>query len=148
MKASIGRGVVALLLAAAVSGCAAQGDPDTSESHASSPIHALPTPTQTPSQAPPRFGIPSGFPVMAGAEPAPLPNDPTVIARWTVPDVGSAAYDFYTRALPERGFEIVGAYPAERAALIRFRDPSGAILQLLAELVGDQTQITLQRDRP
>jgi hypothetical protein len=148
MKASIGRGLVALFLVATISGCAAQGDPAPSGSHASSPIDALSTPTQSQSQAPPQTGIPSGFPVMAGAEPAPLPNDSTVIARWTVPDLGSAAYDFYTRALPESGFEIVGAYPAERAALIRFRDPSGAILQLLAELVGDRTQITLQADRP
>ncbi len=84
---------------------------------------------------------------MPGAKPASLPDDATLIARWSVPVVGSAAYDFYTRALPGAGFAIVGAYPAEPAALIRFRDRTGTIWQLLAELVGDRTQVTIQTDR-
>jgi len=85
---------------------------------------------------------------MRGAKPDPVPDDVTLIARWTVPVIGSAAYDFYTRALPDAGFAIVGAYPAERAALIRFRDRTGTIWQLLAELVGDRTKVTIQTDRP
>jgi len=85
---------------------------------------------------------------MPGARTAPLPDDATLIARWSVPVVGSAASDFYTRALPKAGFAIVGAYPTERAALIRFRDRTGTIWQLLAELVGNRTQVTIQTDRP
>jgi hypothetical protein len=85
---------------------------------------------------------------MPGAVAAPLPEDPSVVARWTVPVVGSAAYDFYLQALPGAGFSIVGSYPSERAALIRFRDRSGRTWQVLAELLGDRTQITVQTDRP
>jgi hypothetical protein len=92
--------------------------------------------------------LPSGFPVMPDAEPARLPDDPGVVARWNVPQVGSAAYDWYVAALPAAGFEIVGTYPAERAALIRFRDSSGRVWQLVAELVGDRTQVSVQTDRP
>lgn len=84
---------------------------------------------------------------MPDAEAATLPDDPTVVARWTVPQVGSAVYDWYVNALPRAGFEIVGTYPAERAALIRFRDSSGTIWQLLAELTRDRTQISVQTDR-
>jgi hypothetical protein len=85
---------------------------------------------------------------MSGAEPAQLPADVTVVARWTVPVVGSAAYDFYSGALPDAGYAIVGSYPSERAALIRFRDPAGQIWQLVAELIGDGTRITVQTDQP
>jgi hypothetical protein len=85
---------------------------------------------------------------MAGAKSAPLPDNAGVVALWTIPVVGSAAYDFYLEALPKAGFTIVGAYPAERAALIRFRDAEGRIWQLLAELADDRTQITVQTDRP
>jgi len=85
---------------------------------------------------------------MPEADPSRLPDDASVVARWTVPMVGSAAYDFYMKELPEAGFTIVGTYPSERAALIRFRDPRGRIWQLLAELVGDRTQVTVQTDRP
>ena len=85
---------------------------------------------------------------MAGAEPARLPDDPGVVGRWTVTQVGSAAYDWYVDALPAAGFEIVGTYPSERSALIRFRDSGGRTWQLLAELVGDRTQISVQTDRP
>lgn len=92
--------------------------------------------------------MPPGFPLMPGSVAGGLPDDPTVAARWTVPAVGSAAYDFYRRALPEAGFPIVATYPTERAALVRFRDSAGSIWQLLAELSGNRTQVTVQTDRP
>ena len=85
---------------------------------------------------------------MPDAEPVRLPDDPRLVARWTVPQVGSAAYDWYLGALPAAAFEIVGSYPSERAALIRFRDAAGTTWQLVAELVGDRTQISVQTDRP
>ncbi len=85
---------------------------------------------------------------MPGAEAEHLPGDRDVVARWTVDQVGSAPYEWYLGALPAAGFEIVGTYPSERAALIRFRDVAGRTWQLLAELVGDRTQISVQTDRP
>ena len=144
----IGRGAVVLLLAAAASGCMAREEAGTSPVAASSVGGGLSSPTAEGSPPSERPAAPSGFPIMPGARTAPLPDDATLIARWSVPVVGSAAYDFYTRALPKAGFAIVGAYPAERAALIRFRDRTGTIWQLLAELVGDRTQVTIQTDRP
>ena len=109
---------------------------------AASPSEFVPSPSELASTLPP------GFPVIPHADPSRLPNDASVVARWTVPGVGSAAYDFYVEELPKAGFTIVGTYPSERAALIRFRDPRGRIWQLLAELVGDRTQVTVQTDRP
>src|SRR5436309_13721656 len=140
----IGRGAVVLLLVAAASGCTTNEQAGTSPIASSSEGGGLHASTPTGSRSSARPAIPTGFPIMAGSQPAPLPDDATLIARWAVPVVGSAAYDFYTRALPAAGFEIVGAYPSERAALIRFRDRAGTIWQLLAELVGDRTQVTIQ----
>jgi hypothetical protein len=85
---------------------------------------------------------------MPHAEPARLPEDPSVVGRWTVPEVGSGPYDWYLDALPAAGFEVVGTYPSERAALIRFRDSSGRTWQLLTELVDGRTRISVQTDRP
>jgi len=143
----IGRGAALLLLALAAFGCDLPSEAGRSSGAAPSPIttHALevgPTPSELASTLPP------GFPVMPNADPSRLPNDASVVARWTVPGVGSAAYDFYAEELPKAGFTIVGTYPSERAALMRFRDPRGRIWQLLAELVGDRTQVTVQTDRP
>jgi len=155
----IGRGAALLILAAASWGCGTPSEAGSSPGAASSPIMTSPPPSAAttlpanpsesvpiPSELAPT--IPPGFPVMADAEPTRLPDDATVVARWTVPVVGSAAYDFYVGALPHAGFTIVGTYPSERAALIRFRGPREQIWQLLAELVGDGTQITVQTDRP
>ncbi|TMB84805.1 MAG: hypothetical protein E6J39_02865 [Chloroflexi bacterium] len=144
----IGRGAAVLLLAAAASGCTTKEEGGTSPVAASSVGGGLPSTSATGSPPSTRPAIPAGFPIMPGAKPDALPDDATLIARWTVPVVGSAAYDFYTRALPDAGFAIVGAYPAERAALIRFRGRTGTIWQVLAELVGDRTQVTIQTDRP
>ena len=132
-------GAAVLLLLAACSAVAA--DPS---------LKATPHATQSASvaQSPDRTGLPESFPVMPGAVAAELPADPTVIARWTVDRVGSAAYDFYAAALPKAGFRVAGLYPAERAAIIRFDAPDGEIWQLLAEQVGDGTRITVRMDQP
>jgi len=155
----IGRGVALLLLVLATLGCGLPKEAGRSSGAAPSPIITRPsgsTPVtnavspsevgRTPSEL--ASTLPGGFPVMPEADPSRLPDDASVVARWTVPMVGSAAYDFYMKELPEAGFTIVGTYPSERAALIRFRDPRGRIWQLLAELVGDRTQVTVQTDRP
>jgi hypothetical protein len=94
-----------------------------------------------------RPALPRGFPVMPLATAAPLPSDATVIAVWTSDHLGSAAYDFYVSALPAVGYRIIGLYPAERAALIRFNGPGG-VWQILAEQIGGGTRVTLQTDRP
>jgi hypothetical protein len=98
--------------------------------------------------APAGSRLPAGFPVMPGARAEGLPGDGTVIARWSTTAVGSAAYDYYLTALPQHGYAIVGLYPSERAALIRFDGPGGSVWQLLAEQVGNGTLVTLQTDRP
>jgi hypothetical protein len=155
----IGRGAALLLLAVATLGCAMPREAGRSSGAASSPINTHPPPSveateaPTPSEVAPTSSevaptLPPGFPTMADAEPSRLPDDASVVARWTVPVVGSAAYDFYLRTLPDAGFTVVGTYPSERAALIRFQDSKGRIWQLVAELVGDRTQITVQTDRP
>lgn len=95
-----------------------------------------------------RPALPRGFPVMPEATAAPLPSDATVIAVWTSDHIGSAAYDFYASALPAVGYRIIGLYPAERAALIRFSGPGGVVWQILAEQIGGSTRVTLQTDRP
>jgi hypothetical protein len=155
----IGRGVALLLLALATFGCGLPSEAGRSSGAAPSPITTRPsrsTPATnafSPSEAGPTPSelastLPAGFPVMPEADPSRLPDDASVVARWTVPVVGSAAYDFYMKQLPEADFTIVGTYPSERAALIRFRDPRGRIWQLLAELLGDRTRVTVQTDRP
>ncbi len=101
-----------------------------------------PTGTSAPPALPPRF------PVMPGASSGPLPSGPGVVARWTVEMVGSAPYDFYLHALPAAGYPIVGRYPTEHAALIRFEVSAGTIWQLLLEEAGDATLVTVQTDRP
>ena len=149
--------VLVALLVLAVVGCGMRNDAFTSSRSSSSgnpgsPSVAAtraPTPTEiaaTPSDLGTK--LPSGFPVMPHAEPARLPEDPSVVGRWTVPEVGSGPYDWYLDALPAAGFEVVGTYPSERAALIRFRDSSGRTWQLLTELVDGRTRISVQTDRP
>ena len=155
----IGRGAALLLLALATVGCGLPREAGRSSGAAPSPITTHPshstatTDAASPSEAGPTPSelastLPAGFPVMPDADPSRLPDDASVVARWTVPVVGSAAYDFYVDKLPIAAFTIVGTYPSERAALIRFRDPRGRVWQLLAELVGDRTQVTVQTDRP
>ncbi|MDP9269792.1 MAG: hypothetical protein M3P14_02230 [Chloroflexota bacterium] len=95
-----------------------------------------------------RPALPRGFPVMPEATAAPLPSDATIIAVWTSDHIGSAAYEFYASALPAVGYRLIGLYPAERGALIRFNGPGGVVWQILAEQAGGGTRVTLQTDRP
>jgi hypothetical protein len=93
--------------------------------------------------------LPAGFPVPAGAVAQdPLNDDPAVVVRWTLATVGSGAYDYYLEALPAAGYPIVGRYPADVAALLRFEVAPGMIWQLLVEHVGGGTRVTVQLDRP
>jgi len=85
---------------------------------------------------------------MPGASPLALPADPSVIARWSVPILGSGPYGFYLDALPAAGYPIVGRYPTERAALIRFEPRPGLVWQLLIEEADGATRLTVQADRP
>ena len=135
------------LAACAASGGAAVSTQESTAGASPSPAAASATGSAT-STVKARPALPAGFPVMPGATAATLPNDPTLIARWTVNELGSAAYDFYVSALPAAGFPLVGLYPAERSALIRFGAAGGAVLQLVAEQVGSGTEITVQTDRP
>jgi hypothetical protein len=77
--------------------------------------------------------LPGGFPVLPGAVPVPMPrDDPGLIGLWESEQAGSAAYDFYTKALPAAGYPIVGLYPGGEFAIIRFRAPSGEVWQVVA----------------
>jgi hypothetical protein len=93
--------------------------------------------------------LPSGFPVMDGAVPMPLPaGDPGLIALWESAKAGSAAYDFYVAALPTARYEIVGLYPGGGVALIRFR-AQGEIWQVVMHGATDgQVAIEVRLDRP
>lgn len=96
-----------------------------------------------------RPALPSGFPVALGAAPQQPPaEDPSVVAQWLLDAVGSGPYDYYLAALPAAGYLIVGRYPAEQAALVRFEIAPGTIWQLLLEGTGNGTRITVQTDRP
>lgn len=142
---------VGLLLLLAATGCRPAAVEVTARASAigsatSSASSSLASPSGTP-LATPGERLPAGFPVMPGASPAPLPDN-AAVAAWTIPQAGSAAYDFYRRALPAAGLRILGLYPTELAALIRFEGRNGAAWQLLAERAGDGTRITLRPDLP
>jgi hypothetical protein len=84
-----------------------------------------------PSAAPQRIPLPSGFPEPPGASPIALPsNDPGLIGLWTIEGAGSAAYDFFLRALPAAGFPIADAAAGDVVAEFRFKVPGGATLQI------------------
>jgi hypothetical protein len=145
---------VALLLVALLgvgSACTADGHGSVEATAVSSPADR---PTQSPgpvmTQAPAgRPALPSGFPVAPGAVAVPVPEDDrSVVARWMLPEVGSGPYDYYLEALPAAGFPIVGRYPADQAALVRFEIAPGTIWQLVLEHADAGTRVTLQTDRP
>ena len=78
-----------------------------------------------------RVPLPSGFPVPPGALPIALPSDdPGLIGLWTIDAAGSAAYDFFLRALPPAGFPITGAAAGDIVAQFQFRVPGGTNLQI------------------
>jgi hypothetical protein len=92
--------------------------------------------------------LPAGFPVPAGAQAIDLAADSGVIGQWSLNELGSAAYDFYQTALPRAGYRIVGLFPGDRAAIIRFNTPVGETWQLVSELNNGRTIITVRTDRP
>lgn len=76
-------------------------------------------------------------------------DEPGLIAEWTSDELGSAAYDFYSEALPASGYPIVGLYPGGDVAVIRFHGPHGAVWQVVAH--GGATGIAtieIRLDRP
>jgi len=96
-----------------------------------------------------RRPLPSGFPVMPGAAPVPMPrDDPGLIALWESDQAGSVPYDFYVQALPAAGFPIVGLYPGGEVALIRFR-VEGEVWQMVAHGTAEgRVVIEIRLDRP
>jgi hypothetical protein len=133
-----------VLLVIFTGGCATGGTSSPSSSAASSVSSAESR------SAVVRTPLPSGFPVLPGAAPDPLPDDdPGLIGVWQTDQVGSAAYDFYVDALPAAGYPIVGLYPGGEVALIRFRVPDGEVWQMVARGKGDGTvAIEVRLDRP
>jgi hypothetical protein len=88
--------------------------------------------------------------VPSDAIPVPLPSDdPGLIGLWSSDVPGSAAYDFYLRALPAAGYRIVAVYPGGEAAVIRFDLPDAAIWQVVIRPGPDATVgIEVRLDRP
>ncbi len=126
--------------------CAAEGT-GTLEATALASASAAVTPHPSTPQG--RPSLPPGFPVPADAVALPLPaDDPSVIARWMLNVEGSAPYESYLEALPAAGYPIVGRYPADQAALVRFEVSIGTIWQLLLEHRDGGTRVTLRTDRP
>ncbi|MGZ6371766.1 MAG: hypothetical protein ACXWL8_00045 [Candidatus Limnocylindria bacterium] len=87
---------------------------------------------------------------MPGATSAPMPDDdPGLIGLWESDQLGSAAYDFYGAALPAAGYRIVGLYPGDEVALVRFAIPGGEIWQVVVRPAGgDRVAIEVRLDRP
>ena len=133
-----------LLLAIVAGGCATAGTSSPSSS-ASTSFSSGPS-----RSAVVRTLLPSGFPVVPGAVPEPLPpDDPGLIGLWGSDQAGSATYDFYVEALPAAGYPIVGLYPGGAVALIRFRVPDGQVWQVVARGKADGTvAIEVRLDRP
>ncbi len=146
--------VIHAVVAVSLSACAAQGS---SSLQVTVPASGTPVAsamaTQTPGAAPSkeadRPSLPAGFPVLPGAVPLPLPGDDrSVIARWMLATEGSGPYDAFLGVLPAAGFRVVGGYPSDQAALIRFEIGDGTIWQVLLEHREGGTLVTVQNDRP
>ena len=129
-----------VLLVILAGGCATGGTSTPSSSASSEPSRSAVV----------RTPLPSGFPVVPGAAPVPpLPDDPGLIAVWESDQAGSGAYDFYVDALPAAGYRIVGLYPGDEVALIRFRVQDGQVWQIVARGKADGTVvIEVRLDRP
>jgi hypothetical protein len=139
------RASVLLLLLAA---CSPVSTAPSSLAGASTPS---PTPSHTQSFTPAsrpgatESAAPSGFPVMPGSDAvAPLPEDPTLVARWTTAANGAQVYDFFVDALPDAGFEIDQLAPGGEAAIIRLTSPGALQLELSLAADGDGTRIDLR----
>jgi hypothetical protein len=94
--------------------------------------------------------LPIDFPVLEGAVPMPRPaDDPGLIALWESDRQGSAAFDFYTVALPAAGYGVIGLYPGGEVALIRFVAEPGVIWQVVIHGAADgRVAIEVRLDRP
>ncbi len=127
--------------AAATAAATATPSPAAVESHGTDP-----GPTGATDERP---RLPTGFPVPSGAISEPLPpDDLTLVARWMLDAVGSGPYDYYLEALPAAGYAVVGRYPADQAALVRFEVSPGTVWQLVLEHLEGRTRVTVQTDRP
>ena len=142
------------ILAMLLSACAIQGGSSLqvtvppSGTPVASPMSTQ-IPGSGPSQEADRPSLPAGFPVLPGAVAVPAPaDDPSVIARWMLATEGSGPYQALLEALPAAGFPVVGGYPADQAALIRFEVRGGTIWQVLLEHRAGGTLVTVQTDRP
>jgi hypothetical protein len=137
--------LLAVVLTVVAGACSTDGSPTPPPPHGSD----APVPSGAPESSEEHPPLPSGFPVMDGAVPMPLPpDDPGLIARWESVEAGSAAYDFYVAALPAAGYQIVGLYPGGGVALIRFR-VQGEIWQVVTHGATDGgVAIEVRLDRP
>jgi hypothetical protein len=143
--------ILLLGLAVLLPGCDAggHGTAETTAASTATPSGAPYSDSASPRASAGRPVLPSGFPIPAGAVPGQPPaEDPSLIAQWTLDEVGSGPYDYYLAALPVAGYRIVGSYPAEDAALVRFEVAPGTVWQLLLERAGNATRVTVQTDRP
>ena len=115
---------------------------------AATPFVVPPTPAASDPIGPARATLPPGFPMMDEAEPAQLdPDDPGMIGHWYVPLAGHEVYAFYESALPLAGFRVIGLYPGDIGAIIRFDDGT-RILQVYMTGDLEQTDLILRTDQP
>lgn len=112
------------------------------------PFVVPPMPAASDPIGPARATLPPGFPMMDEAEPAQLdPDDPGMIGHWYVPLAGHEVYAFYESALPLAGFQVIGLYPGDIGAIIRFDDGT-RILQVYMTGDLEQTDLILRTDQP
>ena len=137
--------------------CACGAGPDFVDPTATHPL--LQNPPGTPFAVPPepaasdpigpaRATPPPGFPIMDDAEAALLdPDDPGMMGHWYVPLAGHEVYAFYESGLPLAGFRVIGLYPGDIGAIIRFDDGT-RILQVYMTGDLEQTDLILRTDQP
>jgi hypothetical protein len=131
--------VLLLVLAGAVGSACSNAAPSSEPRSTSSPA----------TSASERVTLPESFPVLPGASPLALADDdPGLIAAWSSGQLYSAAYDFYRESLPGAGYPIVGGYPGDSVAIIRFRTVASGIWQMVVQTDGDVARIEIRLDRP
>ena len=139
---------IAAMIAAACSAPGATADP-TSTPVASGVASPSTTPVAgTPTEAPSLPAVPSGLPVMPGAQAADPPTQPGSIAHWTVDAIGPDVYNYYLDALPDAGFAILGRFPGGNVAIIRFATPDGDRFDLALVGEGDRDQVRISLRLP
>jgi len=129
-------------MVACAAGTGPHGPPSAVATASPAAVAASPAATRSP--------LPDGFPVLEGAMAVPLPaDDPGVLGRWTTERVGSVAYDFYLVALPAAGYPVLGSYPGDAVAIVRFTAREGQPWQVvITALDSGQAQIEVRLDRP